>query len=69
VQQIILNEEINMEGIGIWQLVIVFFILLLIFGSKKIKNLGKDLGESIRGFKDSVSNENTQLEKQVNKEE
>jgi sec-independent protein translocase protein TatA len=43
-----------MEGIGIWQLVIVFFILLLIFGSKKIKTLGKDLGESIRGFKDSI---------------
>jgi sec-independent protein translocase protein TatA len=43
-----------MSGISIWQLVIVFLILLLLFGSKKIKSLGGDLGNSIKSFKDAM---------------
>jgi len=41
-------------GIGIWQLLIILAIVLLLFGSKKLKNLGSDLGGAIRGFKKSV---------------
>ncbi|MDC0534506.1 twin-arginine translocase TatA/TatE family subunit [Francisellaceae bacterium] len=44
-----------MSGISIWQLVIVFLILLLLFGSKKVRNIGSDLGHSIRSFKKAVS--------------
>jgi len=44
-----------MSGISIWQLVILFLILLLLFGSKKIKSLGGDLGNSIKSFKDAMS--------------
>jgi sec-independent protein translocase protein TatA len=41
-------------GISIWQLLIILAIVLLLFGSKKLKNLGSDLGGAIKGFKKSV---------------
>lgn len=41
-------------GISIWQLLIILAIVLLLFGSKKLKNLGTDLGGAIRGFKKSI---------------
>jgi sec-independent protein translocase protein TatA len=56
-----------MEGVGVWQLVIVFLILLVVFGSSKIKSLGKDLGESIRGFKDSIDGKDQQKNTQEDK--
>ncbi len=47
------------SGIGIWELVIIFLIILLIFGGKRLRNLGGDLGTMIRDFKDSVSSKDT----------
>jgi len=44
-------------GIGIWQLLIVLVIVLLLFGGKKLRNLGTDLGAGIRGFKKSMNEE------------
>ncbi|MFT5172909.1 MAG: sec-independent protein translocase protein TatA [Gammaproteobacteria bacterium] len=44
-------------GISIWQLVIVLVIVLLLFGTKKLRNLGSDLGGAIKGFKGAMSNE------------
>ena len=41
-------------GISIWQLLIVLAILILIFGTKKLKNLGADLGGAVKGFKQAV---------------
>ena len=41
-------------GISIWQLLIVLAIVLLLFGTKKLKNLGSDMGGAIRGFKKAV---------------
>lgn len=46
-----------MGGISIWQLVIVAVIILLLFGTKKLRNLGADLGESVKGFKKAMSDE------------
>ena len=46
-------------GISIWQLLIILAIVLLLFGSKKLKNLGSDLGGAIRGFKKSVKDGET----------
>ena len=43
-----------MAGVGIWQLVIIALILILLFGTKKLRGLGSDLGESIKGFKNSL---------------
>ena len=44
-------------GISLWQLIIVLVIVILLFGTKKLKTLGSDLGSAIKGFKSSVSDE------------
>jgi len=44
-------------GIGIWQLLIVLVIVMLLFGGKKLRNLGGDLGAGIKGFKKAMGNE------------
>lgn len=49
-------------GISPWQLIIILIIVLLIFGTKKLRNLGTDLGGAIRGFKKAVKEEETQGE-------
>jgi len=41
----------GLGGISIWQLLIVLLIIVLIFGTKKLKSLGEDLGGAVRGFK------------------
>ena len=41
-------------GIGIWQLVIVLVIVVLLFGTKKLKNIGSDLGGALKGFKNAM---------------
>ena len=41
-------------GISIWQLLIVLGIVLLLFGTKKLRNLGTDLGSAVKGFKSAV---------------
>ncbi len=47
---------------GIWELLIILAIALLIFGGKRLKNIGGDLGSAIKGFKKSMSN-NDKLDK------
>lgn len=44
-----------MAGISPWQLLIVLLIVLLIFGTKKLRNIGGDLGSAIRDFRKGVS--------------
>ena len=41
-------------GIGIGELLIIFFILVLIFGAKRLSGLGRGMGQAIRGFKEEV---------------
>ena len=41
-------------GISIWQLVIVLGIVILLFGTKKLRNVGGDLGSAINSFKKAV---------------
>lgn len=49
-------------GISIWQLLIVLGIVILLFGTKKLRNIGSDLGGAIRGFKKSMSDEDKKSE-------
>lgn len=44
-------------GISIWQLLIVLGIVILLFGTKKLRNIGGDLGGAIRGFKKSMNDD------------
>ena len=46
-----------MGGISIWQLLIVLGIVLLLFGTKRLRNLGGDLGGAIKGFKKAMGEE------------
>ncbi len=43
------------SGISIWQLLIVLVIVLLVFGTKRLKNIGSDMGNAIKGFKGAMS--------------
>ncbi|WP_444678517.1 Sec-independent protein translocase subunit TatA [Halomonas sp. E19] len=42
-------------GISIWQLLIVLGIIILVFGTKKLRNVGSDLGGAVKGFKQAVN--------------
>jgi sec-independent protein translocase protein TatA len=44
----------GMGGISIWQLLIVLVIVLLLFGTKKLRNLGTDLGGAVKGFRSTM---------------
>lgn len=44
-------------GISMWQLLIILLIVILLFGSKRLKNLGSDVGEAIKGFRKSINTE------------
>ncbi len=41
-------------SVGIPELLIIFFILVLIFGAKRLSGLGRGMGQAIRGFKDEM---------------
>ena len=47
-------------GIGIWQLVIILVIVALIFGTKRLKSIGSDLGDAVKGFKKSIGHDDDQ---------
>ncbi len=44
-------------GISPWQLLIVLLIIVLIFGTKKLRNMGGDIGSAVKNFKKSVKDE------------
>lgn len=44
-------------GISIWQLLIVLVIVVLLFGTKRLKNIGADLGNALKGFRSSITEE------------
>lgn len=43
-----------MGSISIWHWLVVLLIVLLVFGTKKLRNIGADLGNAVKGFKDGV---------------
>lgn len=43
-----------MGGLSIWHWLIVLVIVILVFGTKKLSNIGKDLGGAVRGFKEGM---------------
>jgi sec-independent protein translocase protein TatA len=49
-------------GISIWQLLIVLVIVLLLFGTKRLRNLGGDLGNAIKGFKKAMNDDEKKAE-------
>ena len=41
-------------GISIWQLIIILVIVLLLFGTKRLRNIGSDLGNAVKGFRGAM---------------
>ena len=49
-----------MMGLSIWHLIILLVVVVLVFGTKKLSNAGKDLGAAVKGFKDGMSGDQPQ---------
>jgi len=49
----------GLGGISIWQLLIILAIVVMLFGTKRLRGMGGDLGEAIKGFRKSMGNDNT----------
>lgn len=47
----------GLGGIGIWQLLIILAIVVMLFGTKRLRTLGSDLGTAIKGFRTSIKAE------------
>ncbi|WP_022958334.1 twin-arginine translocase TatA/TatE family subunit [Spongiibacter tropicus] len=52
----------GLSGISIWQLLIILTIVAMLFGTKRLRNIGSDLGGAIAGFKNSLSNKNDETQ-------
>lgn len=48
----------GLGGISIWQLLIVLAIVVMLFGTKRLRTLGSDLGSAVKGFRSSMQDEN-----------
>jgi TatA/E family protein of Tat protein translocase len=51
-------------GLSIWELLIVFAVLLLLFGAKRLPEMGKSLGHGMREFKDAVTGTKVDVDEQ-----
>ena len=51
-------------GISIWSLLLILGIVILLFGTKKLRNVGGDLGGAIRSFKKSIKEEEAEQDKE-----
>ncbi|MDP2379514.1 MAG: twin-arginine translocase TatA/TatE family subunit [Pseudohongiella sp.] len=49
-------------GISIWQLLIIALIIVLLFGTKKLRTLGSDLGGALKGFKQAVKDDDAKAD-------
>ena len=55
-----------LSGISLWQLLIVLAIVVVLFGTKKLRNIGGDLGGAVKGFKQAVrEGEDEQKDRQI----
>ena len=54
-----------MGSFSIWHWLIVLLVVVLIFGTKKLKNIGSDLGSAVKGFKDGVKGANDAADEQA----
>ena len=58
----------GLGGIGIWQLLIILLIVFMLFGTKKLRNLGSDLGGALKGFKSAMKDEDPPAASDVGEE-
>lgn len=56
-------------GFGVTELIIILVIVLVLFGAKRLKNVGSDLGSAVKGFRTSMKDEETKPNDQIEKSE
>ena len=49
----------GLSGISVWQLLIIFFIIVMLFGTKKLKGMGSDLGSAVKSFKEALNDDDS----------
>ena len=54
-----------MGSFSIWHWLVVLLIVVLVFGTKKLKNIGSDLGGAVKGFKDGMKDGGTRPEEEA----
>ena len=54
-----------MGSFSIWHWLIVLVIVMLVFGTKKLRNIGQDLGGAVKGYKDGMKDGSAEAAKQV----
>ena len=59
----------GLGGISIWQLLIILVIVALIFGTKRLRGIGGDLGGAVKGFKKAINDDAADAEESVDQEE
>ena len=52
-----------MGSFSIWHWLIVLVVVLLVFGTKKLRNIGSDLGGAVKGFKDGVKDDAPKIDR------
>ena len=56
-------------GFGVTELIIILVIVLVLFGAKRLKNVGSDLGSAVKGFKTAIKDEETKPNETIEKSE
>ncbi len=57
-----------MGALSIWHILLFVIVVILLFGTSKLKNLGKDLGGAVKDFKKSVHDNDEQARQQIEQE-
>ncbi|MFO7542610.1 MAG: Sec-independent protein translocase subunit TatA [Thiobacillus sp.] len=57
-----------MGSFSIWHWLVVLVVVLLIFGTKKLRNIGSDLGGAVKGFKEGIKEEPAKISDSADKE-
>ena len=59
------REQTHMGSFSIWHWLVVLVVVVLIFGTKKLRGVGKDLGEGIQGFKEGLKGKDDEKPSQL----
>ena len=59
----------GLGGISFWQILIILVVILVLFGGKKIRTMGSDLGEGLKGFKKAIKDEDADKESESKKDD
>lgn len=55
-------------GIGVWELLLIFLIVLVVFGTKRLRGIGGDLGSAIKSFRSAMSDGESKREDETTAE-